>query len=334
MSFHKLTLFCLLFLTGCASQFSGKKTQIGGVGEGSCKSYYCRGKRHYPQKFYEYSETGLASWYGPGFHGKPKPYGEKFNKFGFSAAHRTLPLPTVVKVTNLSNGKSMKLVVDDRGPFTYKGRIIDLSMGAAKRLGIIGQGIAKVKVESIPHESILLSNYLAKHGNGRGRMRDGRTWQQVYYQEIAKQHMVVPQVPTPIKSSPKTSEIKRLKPKTTSNKPKNKHKHLQSKKTKTKPKDKAKTAVKKPAKKTITKNSKLNKAKAVSYNKYIKLNHPLKSKKQAEALKKAFPANWQGKVQQKAQEHHIILGPFNKKADAERILNLVKKRGFKQASVG
>ncbi len=161
------------------------RTPVGGVGKASTNSYYCRGEWHYPQKFYEYDETGLASWYGPGFHGKPKPYGETFNMHGISAAHRTLPNPTVVKVTNLHNGKSIKLVVDDRGPFIYKERIIDLSMGAAKALGIYSKNLVTVRVQSIPSESLALSNYLDKNGNKSGKMKDGRTWRQVYEDEIA-----------------------------------------------------------------------------------------------------------------------------------------------------
>lgn len=173
---------------GCAGGPSGPRTAIGGIGKGSTNSYYCRGEWHYPQKFYEYDETGLASWYGPGFHGKPKPYGETFNMNGVSAAHRTLPLPTVVKVTNLQNGKSIKLVVDDRGPFVYRGRIIDLSIGAAKALGTYSKGLVTVRVQSVPDESRALSDYLAKHGNKSGKMKDGRTWQQVYVDEIAGKH--------------------------------------------------------------------------------------------------------------------------------------------------
>jgi rare lipoprotein A len=171
-------------LVGCGGGPSGQRTAIGGVGKNSTNSYYCRGEWHYLQTFYEYDETGLASWYGPGFHGKPKPLGEAFNMHGISAAHRTLPHPTVVKVTNLQNGKYIKLVVDDRGPFVYKERIIDLSMGAAKALGIYGKNLATVRVKGIPSESLALSNYLEKNGNKNGKMKDGRTWQQVYKDEI------------------------------------------------------------------------------------------------------------------------------------------------------
>jgi rare lipoprotein A len=93
-------------------------------------------------------ETGLASWYGPGFHGKLTASGEVFNQEKFTAAHRTLPWGSRVKVTNLANGKSVNVRINDRGPFG-KGRVIDVSRAAARVLGIVGSGIATVRVESL-----------------------------------------------------------------------------------------------------------------------------------------------------------------------------------------
>lgn len=214
MVFYSLSYFailCLLLLVGCGGGgHHGPRSAIGGTGKVTTKPYFCRGEWHYPQNFYEYDETGLASWYGPGFHGKPKPLGEAFNMHGISAAHRTLPLPTVVKVTNLQTGKSIKLVVDDRGPFTYQGRIIDLSVGAAKALGTYSKGLMTVRVQSVPDESRALSDYLAKHGNSRGKMKDGRTWQQVYNDEIVGRHNSQETVghtpaPQPMKTTPSKS---------------------------------------------------------------------------------------------------------------------------------
>jgi len=92
-----------------------------------------------------YSETGVASWYGSES-GNKTAMGVHFNPQGMTAAHKTLPLPTKVKVTNLSNGKSVNVLVNDRGPFK-KNRIIDLSQGAAKIIGLDKQGLTKVKVE-------------------------------------------------------------------------------------------------------------------------------------------------------------------------------------------
>ncbi|WP_163835457.1 septal ring lytic transglycosylase RlpA family protein [Spartinivicinus ruber] len=95
-----------------------------------------------------YSAKGVASWYGTKFHGKKTALGETYNMYGMSAAHRTLPLPSYAKVTNLKNGKSVVVRVNDRGPFV-KDRLIDLSYAAAKKLGYQANGTAKVKVEGI-----------------------------------------------------------------------------------------------------------------------------------------------------------------------------------------
>ena len=89
---------------------------------------------------------GLASYYGHKFHGRPTASGEIFDMNGISAAHRELPLGTVIRVTHLGNGRSLKLKVNDRGPF-IDNRILDLSLGAAKRLDMIEEGVAKVKIE-------------------------------------------------------------------------------------------------------------------------------------------------------------------------------------------
>jgi rare lipoprotein A len=95
-----------------------------------------------------YSETGVASWYGEDFHGNPTSSGTTYDMHKISVAHKTLPLGTWVKITNLDNGKQIKAEVIDRGPFV-KNRLIDLSLAAAKKLDIIEPGTAKVHVESI-----------------------------------------------------------------------------------------------------------------------------------------------------------------------------------------
>jgi rare lipoprotein A len=95
-----------------------------------------------------YHETGTAAWYGKELHGKPTATGEVFDMYGLSAAHRTLPLGTVVHVTNLDNFKSVTVRINDRGPF-LKGRFLDLSYGAAKELGFAAQGTARVKIEAV-----------------------------------------------------------------------------------------------------------------------------------------------------------------------------------------
>jgi len=95
-----------------------------------------------------YVASGTASWYGTKFHGQNTANGEVYDLYGMSAAHKTLPLPSYVKVTNLDNHKTVILRVNDRGPF-YSDRIIDLSYAAAKKLGYAETGTARVKVEGI-----------------------------------------------------------------------------------------------------------------------------------------------------------------------------------------
>ena len=91
---------------------------------------------------------GISSWYGPNFHGKLTANGEVFDMYGITAAHKSLPLNTVAKVTNLDNGKSIILRINDRGPYVGN-RILDCSMGAAKKLDFYNQGTAFVKIEII-----------------------------------------------------------------------------------------------------------------------------------------------------------------------------------------
>lgn len=112
-------------------------------------SYKVAGKRYQPTKKIEsFSQTGKASWYGPGFHGKKTSSGERFDMNTLSAAHRTLPVPSYARVTNLSNGKSVIVRINDRGPF-HGNRVMDVSKAAAKELGFIHTGTANVKVEQI-----------------------------------------------------------------------------------------------------------------------------------------------------------------------------------------
>ncbi len=90
-----------------------------------------------------YYETGIASWYGPGFQGNHTANGEIYDMNGISAAHKTLPFGAVVRVVDLDTGRSIVVRINDRGPF-IEGRIIDLSKGAAEKLGIVDKGIARV----------------------------------------------------------------------------------------------------------------------------------------------------------------------------------------------
>lgn len=107
---------------------------------------------YYPKVDYTYRATGIASWYGPGFHGRRTANGEIYDQSALTAAHPTLPMPSIVRVTNLENGRSVKVRVNDRGPFK-NGRIIDLSRRAADLLGFRAKGTAKVMVEIVEDES-------------------------------------------------------------------------------------------------------------------------------------------------------------------------------------
>ncbi len=107
--------------------------------------YQIDGTWYYPREQPDYDETGIASWYGPNFYGQPTANGEIYDATSLSAAHRTLPMPVNVRVTNLENGRSLVLRVNDRGPFV-RGRIIDVSEQAAKLLGFYAQGTARVRV--------------------------------------------------------------------------------------------------------------------------------------------------------------------------------------------
>ncbi|ACO77087.1 Rare lipoprotein, RlpA family [Azotobacter vinelandii CA] len=117
--------------------------------------YTVLGKTYYPMNDgRRYKATGTASWYGTKFHGQATANGELYDLYGMSAAHKTLPLPSYVRVTNLDNQKSVILRVNDRGPF-YSERIIDLSFAAAKKLGYAETGTARVSVEGIDPEEWL-----------------------------------------------------------------------------------------------------------------------------------------------------------------------------------
>ena len=111
--------------------------------------YTVLGQTYYPiPNARAYSVTGTASWYGTKFHGQATANGEEYDLYGMTAAHKTLPLPCFVRVTNLENGRSVILRVNDRGPF-YSDRVIDLSFAAARKLGYTERGVARVKVEGI-----------------------------------------------------------------------------------------------------------------------------------------------------------------------------------------
>lgn len=112
------------------------------------KPYKIRGRWYHPKEDPSYDRRGLASWYGPNFHGRKTANGEIYDQYAFSAAHPTMPLPSYARVTNMKNGHSTIVRVNDRGPY-HGERVIDLSGAAAKRLGYRQTGIADVRVQYI-----------------------------------------------------------------------------------------------------------------------------------------------------------------------------------------
>ncbi|MBQ9407601.1 MAG: septal ring lytic transglycosylase RlpA family protein [Desulfovibrio sp.] len=143
LSFVFCAVLCAFILIGCAGHSGHKGTRSGS------KPYTVRGKTYYPLASAKgFTEEGLASWYGPGFHGKKTASGEKYNQSAMTAAHKLLPLGTKVRVTHLGNGRSIIVRVNDRGPFV-EDRVIDLSRAAAARLNLLRAGTGRVRVNSL-----------------------------------------------------------------------------------------------------------------------------------------------------------------------------------------
>ena len=165
---HIIASGLILALAACSSNWSSPTPTSGGSGGPSGRypndnelpkgtqgvkrkvgtPYKVAGKWYHPKEDPYYDEVGYASWYGKDFHGKKTANGEYFNMNALTAAHKTLPLPTFVKVTNLSNGRSIILRVNDRGPFVGT-RIIDISRRGAQLLGFQKQGVTRVRVQAV-----------------------------------------------------------------------------------------------------------------------------------------------------------------------------------------
>lgn len=167
----RLLLLCafIFALSGCTEIEFGshvaKQAMPPSKSQGTFKvgsSYKVGHRRYTPRESYDLVETGIASWYGPQFNGKKTANGETFDMYELTAAHRTLQMPSLVRVTNLENGRSLIVRVNDRGPYK-KGRIIDLSMRAAELLGYKSKGTAKVRLEVLPKESMQIAQ-AAKNG--------------------------------------------------------------------------------------------------------------------------------------------------------------------------
>lgn len=153
-------LALIVFLAGCATAPQRDTQSKGGYKVGN--PYSIKGKTYTPAVDYAYNETGIASWYGPGFHGKKTANGEIFYRNELTAAHKTLPMPSIVRVTNLENGKSLVMRINDRGPFAH-GRLIDVSERGADLLGFKSAGTARVRVQVLEQESRRIAE-VAKSG--------------------------------------------------------------------------------------------------------------------------------------------------------------------------
>lgn len=163
-----------LALGACSGLRDSAPTIAPGAGYKVGKPYRIGGVQYVPRIDPHYDERGIASWYGPGFDGKRTANGEIYDMDALTAAHTTLPLPSLVRVDNLENGRSVVLKVNDRGPFA-RGRIIDVSRRAAEKLGFRRQGTARVRVRVL--DSPAFRNY-----RGGGDLRDDRDSGDLYVQ--------------------------------------------------------------------------------------------------------------------------------------------------------
>ena len=152
-------VLCGVVLAHCSGPFSSKEYSPRVVEEGEPvpkgggmyrvgKPYSVNGRTYVPAENPSYRIEGIASWYGRDFHGRLTANGEIYDMHSISAAHTTLPLPCYVRVTNLDNGRSIVVRVNDRGPY-HRNRVIDLSIGTAKALDFYSRGLAHVRVEYV-----------------------------------------------------------------------------------------------------------------------------------------------------------------------------------------
>jgi rare lipoprotein A len=173
-----------LLLAGCGSQQSQTPVNPAESTEDSAvrlaravepgykigRPYRIAGQWYNPKEQFDLVQSGVASWYGPGFHGRLTANGERYDMHAFTAAHRTLQLPSVVQVENLENGRSIIVRVNDRGPY-IDGRVIDLSRKAAEALDVHKKGLAKVQVTVLPEQSRRIA-LMARRGASVGEMDD------------------------------------------------------------------------------------------------------------------------------------------------------------------
>ncbi|MGE3622425.1 MAG: septal ring lytic transglycosylase RlpA family protein [Bdellovibrionales bacterium] len=157
-------LAATLLLEGCGGSGPVHKPPVaGGANYKVGTPYEISGTWYYPKEDYSYDATGIASWYGADFHGGKTANGEIYNKDELTAAHTTLPMPSLARVTNLDNGRSVVVRINDRGPFKHS-RLIDVSQRAAQLLGFEKQGTAKVRVQVLADESKAIADAMRRYG--------------------------------------------------------------------------------------------------------------------------------------------------------------------------
>ena len=145
-----LSILLLPLLASCGlPHITPGEHEVKRPGPATQRPYVINGKKYYPIPSAEgYEEAGIASWYGRKFHGRKTSNGERYDMYAMTAAHKTLPMGTMLLVKNIKNGRSIVVRVNDRGPFV-KGRIIDLSYTAGKEIGLVGPGTARVKIAAL-----------------------------------------------------------------------------------------------------------------------------------------------------------------------------------------
>jgi len=148
--FLYLLIFSLFLLISCAPpHIKPRQHEKKRPGPATQRPYIIAGKRYYPVPSAEgYQETGIASWYGKKFHGRKTSNGQVYDMYAETAAHKTLPMGTMLLVKNLENGRNTVVRINDRGPFV-KGRIIDLSYASAKKIGLVQNGTAKITITAL-----------------------------------------------------------------------------------------------------------------------------------------------------------------------------------------
>ena len=163
-------LLALMLAGACASKHTSGAGSVASRGMYKVgQPYSIDGITYVPTEEFRHAETGVASWYGPGFHGKNTANGETYDQHDRTAAHRTLQMPSVLRVTNLENGQSTVVRVNDRGPFA-RSRVLDVSQVAAEELGMTRNGTARVRIDQLEAESQAVKQ-IAISGGGPGEQR-------------------------------------------------------------------------------------------------------------------------------------------------------------------